>query len=231
MALPKLNTPVYELTVPSTGKKITYRPFLVKEHKILMTLTDADDSETARVVKELVRVCTFEKVDPDKLAHFDIEYIFMMLRSKSIGEMVDVIVTCDCGNKIDTSFSIEDLEIEKNPEHTNKIKINDTVGMEMNYPSFDNVIEIYESEDTNRIVDLICKCIKSIYDNENYWDSKDLSKEELQEFLLSLTRKQLESIEEFFITAPKVVQKINATCPVCGKGNHSRLEGLRNFFV
>lgn len=231
MALPKLTTPVYELTLPSTGKKISYRPFLVKEHKILMTLNDADDSETARVVKELIKVCTFEKVDPNKLPHFDIEYIFMMLRSKSIGETVDVIVNCECGNKIDASFSIENLKVEKKEGHSNKIMLNDNVGIEMNYPTFENVLEIYASDDTEKIVELICSCIKGIFDSSDYWDSKDQTKEELDEFVNSLTKKQFELIEEFFSTAPKIVQVIETDCTQCGKHNTSRLEGLRNFFI
>lgn len=231
MALPKLNTPTYELILPSTGKKITYRPFLVKEHKILMTLNDADDTETARVVRDLVKVCTFDKVDAGKLPHFDIEYIFMNLRAKSIGEMVDVIVNCECGNKIDTSFSINDLKIEKRPDHSNKILLTDTIGIEMNYPVFEDVLKIYAENDTNKVFDLILNSIKGVFNQAEYWDAKDQTKEELESFLSSLTKKQFELVEDFFVSAPKIVQVIETDCPKCGKHNVSRLEGLRNFFI
>lgn len=231
MALPKLNTPTYELILPSTGKKITYRPFLVKEHKILMTLNDADDTETARVVRDLVKVCTFDKVDASKLPHFDIEYIFMNLRAKSIGETVDVIVNCECGNKIDTSFSINDLKIEKRPDHSNKILLTDTIGIEMNYPVFEDVLKIYAENDTNKVFDLILNSIKGVFNQAEYWDAKDQTKEELESFLSSLTKKQFELVEDFFVSAPKIVQVIETDCPKCGKHNVSRLEGLRNFFI
>lgn len=231
MSLPKLNTPTYELTLPSTGQKITYRPFLVKEHKILMTLSEADEAETSRVVKELIKVCTFDKIDPNKLPHFDIEYLFLNLRARSIGELVDVVVNCICGNKIDTTFSINDLKVEKPDNHNNKILLTSNIGVEMRYPTFDDVLKIYESDDNQKIVDLIIECIKGVYDQDNYWEAKDQPKEELSEFVYSLTKTQFDKLEEFFTSAPKIVQVIETDCKQCGKHNVSRLEGLRNFFV
>lgn len=231
MALPKLNTPTYELTLPSTGQKVVYRPFFVKEHKVLLTLTNADEKETARVVKELVNICTFEKLNVDKLPHFDIEFIFLNLRAKSIGEIVDVVVNCKCGNKIDTSFDINNLKVEKLPGHTPKIHLSDSIGIEMNYPKFEDVLEVYTDNDTTKIISLIVDSIKGIFNTENYWEAKDQTKEELEEFVNSLTKKQFDKIEEFFTSAPKVVQIIETDCPKCGNHNISRLEGLSNFFV
>lgn len=231
MALPKLNTPTFELTLPSSGKKIKFRPFLVKEHKILLTMAEADDSEVARMVNELVDVCTFNTLETKKLPHFDIEYIFLQLRAKSISESVEVVVNCECGNKIDTTFNIDNLKVEKNPNHSNKIMLNNEYGVEMGYPAFNEVVEIYASNDTNKIVDLIVRCVKGVYDNDNYWDSRDQTKEELEEFIFSLTKVQFDKIEEFFVTAPKVVQIIETDCPQCNRHNISRLEGLSNFFV
>ena len=114
MALPILETPTYELILPSTNKKVKYRPFLVKEHKVLLTMAEAEDSEVGRIVRELVDVCTFKALDINSLPHFDIEYIFMQLRARSIGEVVEVVINCECDNKIDTSFNIEDLKVECN---------------------------------------------------------------------------------------------------------------------
>lgn len=231
MALPKLNTPIFELTLPSTGQKVRYRPFLVKEHKTLLAMYNADDGEVARIVKELVDVCTFNALNVSMLPHFDIEYIFMNLRSKSIGESVEVILNCTCGNKIDTKFNIDNLKIEKKDGHTNKIMITDNVGVEMNYPKFENVLEVYNSEDTSKVIDLVTKCIKGVFSNDEYWDAKDQSEEEIKDFVFSLTKDQFTKIEEFFVTAPKIVQEVEADCDKCGKHNVTKLEGLSNFFV
>lgn len=231
MTLPKLNTPTYELILPSTGEKIKYRPFLVKEHKVLMTMAEADNAEVARVVGELVDVCTFNKLNISKLPHFDIEYIFLQLRAKSISETVDVVVNCDCGNKIDATFNIDTLKVEKDSMHSNKIMLNKDFGVEMSYPVFNEVIEVFASNDTSKVIELIIKCIKGVFDSENYWDARDQTKEEIEEFVYSLTKEQFDKIETFFVTAPKVVQIVESDCPKCGKHNTSRLEGLSNFFV
>lgn len=231
MALPKLDTPTFELTLPSNNKKIKFRPFLVKEHKILLTMSEAENEEVSRIIRELVDVCTFNKLKVDDLPHFDIEYIFMNLRAKSIGEMVDVNINCECGNKIETQFNIEEVKVEKPKEHSNKIMLTDSVGVEMRYPTIDEVIDVFATNDNKKVVDLIIKSINTIFDTEQVWSAKEQTKEELEEFIFSLTKNQFQQLEEFFVTAPKVVQVIEADCNKCGKHNSVRLEGLQNFFV
>lgn len=231
MALPKLDTPTYELTLPSTGKKIKYRPFLVKEHKVLLTMSEAENGEVSRIIRELVEVCTFDKLNVRELPHFDIEYIFMHLRAKSIGEAVDVVVNCDCGEKIDTSFNIEDIKVVSKEGHTNKIFINDNIGIEMNYPNIDDIVGVFASNDNQKVIDLIINSIKAVFDSSEYYDAKDQTRQELEEFVYSLTKEQFDKLEQFFITAPKIVQVIECDCPKCGKHNVSKLEGLQNFFV
>jgi hypothetical protein len=231
MSFPKLNTPTYELKLPSTGQKVKFRPFLVKEHKVLLTMIDADDVEVARMVNELVDTCTFNALDTNKLPHFDIEYIFMQLRAKSIGEAVEVIINCECGNAIETSFNIENIKIEKNDSHSSKIMLSELYGIEMMYPKFDDVVNVFKAKDTSKVVDLIVKCVKGVYDNDNYWDAREQTKEEIEEFIFSLTKEQFDKIENFFVTSPKVVQEIETDCSQCGRHNVSRLEGLANFFV
>ena len=231
MALPKLNTPTYELVLPSTGKKIIYRPFLVKEHKVLLTMSEAETEEVSRIIRELVDVCTFKKLDVNELPHFDVEYIFMFLRAKSIGETVDVLVNCECGEKIDTTFNIEDLEVVYGSGHSNKIMINDEVGVELRYPKLDDVVSIFATNDNQKVIDLIIKCIKGIFDTQDYWSAEDQTKEEIEEFVYSLTKEQFDKVEKFFVTSPKIVQTIECDCPRCGKHNVSKLEGLQNFFV
>ena len=231
MALPKLNTPTYELKLPSSGEKIRFRPFLVKEHKVLLTMSEAEDNEVSRIIRELVDVCTFKELKIKDLPHFDIEYIFMNLRAKSIGEIVDVVVNCGCGTKIETNFNIEDLKVEVADGHSNKIMINNEVGIEMKYPNIDEVVGVFASEDSQKILDLIINCVKAIYDQSEYWDAKDQTRAELEEFIYSLTKEQFDKVEKFFTTAPKIVQVIETDCPDCKKHIISRLEGLQNFFV
>jgi len=232
MALPTLEVPTYELTLPSTGEKITYRPFLVKEHKILMTLSEASDDETSRIVSNLVDVCTFNKLNAKELPHFDIEYIFMFLRARSISEVVDIVVTCvNCENKYDSSFNIENISVEKAENHSNKIMLTESVGMELKYPKFDQVVKIYDSENTDDVFNLVKKSIVGIFDGDNYWDAKDQTQEEIDTFLESLTKEQFEKLETFFTTSPKIVQVIESDCPQCSHHNTSRIQGLQNFFV
>lgn len=231
MALPRLDTPTYELTLPSTGAKVKFRPFLVKEHKILLTMSEADNSEVARIIRELVDVCTFNKLKIKDLPHFDIEYIFMFLRAKSISETVDVVVNCECGEKIDANFNIENLQVVKPEGHSNKIMINSEIGIELKYPNIDDVVDVYATKDNQKVIDLIIKSIKGIYNQEDYWVAEEQTKEELEEFVFSLTKDQFDKLEKFFITSPKIVQTIECDCPKCGKHNVSKLEGLQNFFV
>lgn len=232
MALPKLDVPTYQLTLPSNGKPITFRPFLVKEHKVLLMLSESSSDEVSRIVKDLVDVCTFNKLDVNNLPHFDIEYIFMNLRAKSIGENVDVVITCmNCEEKYDASFSIENLIVENINETSNKVKITDNVLIELAYPKFENVVELFNSDDIETIMDMVRSCIVAIYDEEEVYEAKDQTKEELDEFLSSFTKDQFDKIEQFFVKSPKIVQIVETDCPKCGHHNTSRIEGLQNFFV
>lgn len=232
MALPILDVPTYELMLPSTGKTITFRPFLVKEHKILLTLAEAEDSEVARVVTDLVDVCTFNKLNAKDLPHFDIEYVFMHLRSKSISETVDVVITCtNCDKEYESNFSIENIKVEIPEGHSNKIMLTQSVGIEMKYPKFENVVKIYNSNSTEDIFNLVKKSVAGIFQEDNYWDASEQTNEEIEEFLMQLTKEQFDKIEQFFTSSPKVVQIVESDCPHCSNHNTSRIEGLQNFFV
>jgi hypothetical protein len=232
MALPKLEIPTYELTQPSTNKKIRFRPFLVKEHKVLLTMAEADDDEITRIVKELVDTCTFGTLKVDDLPHFDIEYIFMMLRAKSVSEKVDVVVTCNnCGEKYDAFFNIEDLKVINQNPSSDKVMITDIIGIQLKYPTFANVVKIFKSDDIGVIFDLVKNCIKGVFDSENFYDVKEQTDEEINEFLESLTKEQFAKIEDFFVSSPKIVQELDTECPHCTTKNYSRIEGLQNFFI
>lgn len=230
MALPTLDTPTYDLVLPSTNKKIKYRPFLVKEHKVLMTLTDADDKEVVRVIKEIIDVCTFKKLKVDKLPNFDIEYIFLNLRSKSIGEKVDIIVNCPCGNKIDHTIDLNDLKIDKK-DQSNTLKLRDNLAITMRYPTFEEVTDIISTQDSMRVFDMVARCVDVIYTNDETFDRTLFNDEEAIEFISQLTKDEFTQIEQFFLNMPKVVQDVQAECNACGKLNEVRMEGIENFFV
>ena len=230
MALPVLETPTYDLVLPSTNKKIKFRPFLVKEHKILMTLSDAEDSEVIRVIKEIIDVCTFKKLNVDKLPNFDIEYIFLNLRSKSIGEKVDIIVNCPCGNKIEHSIDLNEVKVERK-EQTNKIALRDNLTIVMRYPTFEEVAGIISSQDTMQVFEMVSKCIDEIHTAEESFDRSLFTNEEASNFISQLTKDEFFKIEEFFVNMPKVVQEVKAKCNQCGRENEVKMEGLENFFV
>lgn len=231
MALPKLEAPTYSLKLPSTNKEVKYRPFLVKEHKILMTLQNAEADEVSKTIRELVDVCTFNKLKVIDLANFDIEYIFIQLRAKSIGETLDLIINCECGNKIEHKANLLEAKVVKKDNHSNKIQLTKGVGIEMRYPSFDEVIKVYESDNKEDVIKLVIKCIKGVYDKDNYWDSSEQSEQEILDFVNDFTKEQFDKLEEFFVTMPKLEQMLEADCDKCGKHNVIKLEGLQSFFV
>lgn len=232
MALPKLEVPTYQINLPSNGKPVTYRPFLVKEHKVLLTLSESTSDEVTRIVKDLIDVCTFNKLDVNNLPHFDIEYLFMQLRAKSIGENVDVVITCaNCEERYDSSFNIENLKVENIGSTNNKVKITDNIVVEFGYPKFDSVVDLFNSDDIDNILELVKNCIIAVYDQDNVYEAKDQTKEELDEFVSSFTKEQFDKVEQFFVNSPKIVQVVETDCPKCNHHNTSRIEGLQNFFV
>ena len=195
-------------------------------------MSEASSDEVTRMVKEIVDVCTFNQLKVNNLPHFDIEYIFMMLRAKSIGEIVDVVITCgNCNEKYEGSFSIENISIEKNEKINDKIMLTDQIGIQLKYPTFDDVVDVFESNDAKDIFNLVRKSIVSVFDKDNFYDIKDQTEEEVNEFLESLTKEQFLKIEQFFADSPKLVQKLETTCTHCNHVNKSRIQGLQNFFV
>lgn len=229
MPLPTLDVTTYETILPSTGKAIKFRPFLVKEYKILLTALETDQSEVTRIVNELIDACTYKQLEIDKLAHFDTEYLFLQLRSKSIGEITELNINCDCGNKIRYDLNLNDIKITKTDNHTNKIKINDNLGVVMRYPKFEEIVEIYENLKTDKLVNLIANCIDSVYDADQVYN--DFTKQEAIEFISGFTKDQFDKLEDFFATMPKVSQHIDTNCDKCGAHHEYDLEGLQNFFV
>tara|TARA_Y100001938_G_scaffold119165_1_gene164973 strand:+ start:721 stop:1440 length:720 start_codon:yes stop_codon:yes gene_type:complete len=239
MPLPKINTPTYELTLPSTGKKIKYRPFLVREEKILIMALETEDTEQiTNAVVDIISGCILTKgVDVTKLATFDIEYLFLNVRSKSVGESVEVNVICPDDNKtsVQVEIDIDSIKIQKTKGHKNIIKLDDQYSMKLKYPSLNEFIdtnfESSEESDVNKSLNMITNCIEMIYDKEESWNASDSTKQELEEFIEQLNSKQFKTIEKFFETMPKLSHKLKVTNPTTEVESEVVLEGLASFFT
>ena len=240
MPLPKINTPTYELTLPSTGKKIKYRPFLVREEKILIMALESEDMvQITNSIVQILSDCIISKgVDVTKLATFDIEYLFLNVRAKSVGETVDVSITCPDDNKtaVEMNINIDAIRVQKTRGHKNTIKLDDQYSMKLKYPSFDEFIQTnFESgeneSDVNKSLSMISSCIEIVYDEEESWDASDSTKQELEEFVEQLNSKQFKSIEKFFETMPKLSHKLKVKNPTTEVESEVVLEGLASFFT
>ena len=241
MPLPKINTPTYELTLPSNKKKIRYRPFLVREEKILvLALESEDQKQITDAIIQIIGDCLITKnVDVTKLPTFDIEYLFLNVRSKSVGETVQVNVTCPDDGKttVETSINIDDIKVKKNKDHKLIIKLDDKYSMKLKYPTLDQFIEnnfdfemAEPKESVSAAMNMLSTCIDMIYDNEESWDAAESTKEELDEFIDKLNTKQFSMVEEFFRTMPKLSHNIKVSNPKTGVESEVVLEGLASFF-
>ena len=238
MPLPKVNTPTYELVLPSTNKKIKYRPFLVREEKILiMALETEDVKQITSSVIEILNACILTRgIKIEKLATFDIEYLFLNVRAKSVGESIDVNVTCPDDNKttVEVKVDIDSIKIIKNKNHKDTVKLDDTLSLKLNYPSIEQFIENnFESSKGSEItstLDMITSCIDMIYTDEESWNASETSKKDLEEFIEQLNTKQFRVIEGFFDTMPKLSHSIKVKNPKTDVESTVVLEGLAAFF-
>ena len=236
MPLPKIVTPSYELTLPSNGKKIRYRPFLVKEEKILILAIESDSlKEISRSIKDILKNCILTKgIKVDELPTFDIEYLFLNIRSRSIGESIELVVTCpdDGETKVNTTIYIDEIEVKKNKEHNTDVKIDDTYTMRMKYPSLDEFIDEnfnFEGQSDNSF-DIIASCIDMVFSEEEAWEAKDCTKKELIEFVEQMNSSQFKEIEKFFDTMPQLSHQIEVVNPKTKVKSTVTLEGLASFF-
>jgi len=236
MALPVINVPTYVVPVPSTKDKITFRPFLVKEEKILLlALEDGGDESIARAIKQIIHNCTFEKVDVESLATFDLEFVFLRIRAKSVGEMAKVQVLCEDDGEtfVEAEVPLEEIEVNFPKGHTNNIKLTDEIGVILNYP---DMAELYKGVQEGQTtidfsLDMISKSIQQIFDGETVHERADFSDKELITFLESLTSAQFTKLQDFFETMPRLSYEVEVTNPNTKKKNKVTLEGLNSFFV
>ena len=234
MALPKLETPIYELELPSTGEKVKYRPFLVKEQKNLMIAMESEEETQLRdSLASIISDCTFNKIDPYEIPMFDIEFIFLRIRGKSVGEKVKLNVLCPDDNKtrVDVEFNLEDIDVHMKKEHTNEISVTDKIKIFMKYPGLKDMTDVKVDQETEQIFTLIKRCINEIHDGKTIHNKIDISEKELDEFIDNLTTKTFEDLGTFFETMPKVMHILKVKNPKTKKKGEVVIEGIQNFFV
>lgn len=241
MPLPKINTPTYELTLPSNRKKVKYRPFLVREEKILvLALESEDQKQITDAIIQIIGDCLITKnIDVTKLPTFDIEYLFLNVRSKSVGETVEVNVTCpdDGKTKVETSINIDDIKVIKDKNHKLIVQLDDKYSMKLKYPTLDQFIEnnfdfemAEAKESVSAAMSMLSTCIDMIYDDQESWDASESTKEELDAFIDQLNTKQFQEVEQFFKTMPKLSHTLKVTNPQTDVESEVVLEGLASFF-
>ena len=234
MALPKLNTPTYELEQPSTGEKIKYRPFLVKEQKTLMMAQESkDDKQIRDALASLISGCTFEAVDPFKIPIFDVEYLFLRIRGKSVGEKVDLNLLCpdDRETRVKKTINLEDIGVNMKVGHTNEIGITENIKVFMKYPTLSDVVDMgQDMNSSDDVFKMVKRCVNEIHDGEKVFSKIDISESELEEFVDSLTAEQFSGITNFFDTMPKVQHSIEVTNPKTKKKGEIVVEGIQSFF-
>ena len=237
MPLPKISTPTYELVLPSSNKKIKYRPFLVKEEKVLIiALESQDQKQIANAVKSIITSCILSRgIKVEKLSTFDIEYLFLNIRGKSVGEDIEVMVTCpdDGKTQVPMSINIDSIQIKKSDEHNPDIKLDDQFTLRMRYPSLSEFIKSNFTMEDMKVDDtfeLIASCVDQVYSEEESWTQEDCTKKELVDFIEQLNSSQFKQIEKFFDTMPKLSHTVKVTNPNTKVESEIVLEGLQNFF-
>jgi hypothetical protein len=237
MALPKLGYPTYELDLPSSGKSIKYRPFLVKEEKVLLlALESEDEKQVTNAVKDLIKNCVLSRIKVDTLPSFDLEYIFLKIRAASIGEIITLTVTCldDNETTVEANININEVEVTKPEGHDPKIMFDDDFGIVMKYPSMQQFIDrefLQKDMETEEVYNFIADSIEQIFQGEDIYDETTTNKKEFREFVDSLTTKQFEKIQKFYATSPKLSHTFKVVNPNTGKESSYTIEGLQSFFA
>lgn len=245
MALPKINSPVFDLILPSTGKEVKFRPFLVKEQKLLlMALESNEQKEMLRSIKQIINNCSIDKINVDELPMFDLEYFFIKLRAKSVGEVIDFKLTHpekknsdgnECDGGITYKLNLMDVEVQKDENHVNKILLDEDskIGVCLKYPTMalaDKLQSTGQQTQIETILSLVVDSIDYIYDEENVYPAKESTRKELVEFVNDLSQEQFKKLTDFFNGMPKLKHTLKWTCPKCQCDETVELEGMANFF-
>jgi hypothetical protein len=235
-----MSAPTYTMVVPSSGVSVKFRPFLVKEEKALLIAQQSEDiGVMIQTLKGIINTCVLDKLDVDKLATFDLEYMFTQIRAKSVGEIIELIFPCDIDHgednekaRVKVSIDLTTLIVEKDPNHNNKINLFGDVGVVMKYPTMDVMkrLENLDTNDLDKVFSVVADSIDYIYQGEEIFYGKEQKHEELLQFLNNLTSEQFVKVQQFFATMPRIKKEIEYTCPVCQKQHRKMLEGMQSFF-
>ena len=233
MALPKLDTPTYELELPSTGEKVKYRPFLVKEEKILLTaLEGGEEKDMAKAIKQIITQCVLtENFNVNNIAMIDLEYLFLNIRGKAVGDISTITFEHECGETINLDIDLSKVKVVKNKNYSDLVKITDDVMIRLTPPGIDNVIGAGNKNQIDMVLEIIRDSIVEIIQGEDVFSAQDHTREELEEFLNSLNSGQFKKLQDYYESLPKMKQDIEYTCPKCGKTETETLEGLASFFA
>jgi hypothetical protein len=239
MALPMNQTPTYTLTIPSTGKDAKFKPFVVKQEKaLLLAMQSESEMVMLDTLKGVIQDCFVDKIDVERLATFDVEYIFAQLRARSVGEIIEIILKCDeCEDdkaKVKINLNVDHIKVQKPETHSTKIHLFDDVGVVMKYPSF-SIVEKLQGKNQKNVTpddmfDIIVECMDMIFDTSQTYPINEQPREEVMTFLDNLTNEQFEKIQQFFETMPKMTHDVEFDCPVCNKHHQKKMEGLQSFF-
>lgn len=235
-----MSAPTYTMVVPSSGVSVKFRPFLVKEEKALLIAQQSEDiGVMIQTLKGIINTCVLDTLDVDKLATFDLEYMFTQIRAKSVGEIIELIFPCDIDHgednekaRVKVSIDLTTLIVEKDPNHNNKINLFGDVGVVMKYPTMDVMkrLENLDTNDLDKVFSVVADSIDYIYQGEEIFYGKEQKHEELLQFLNNLTSEQFVKVQQFFATMPRIKKEIEYTCPVCQKQHRKMLEGMQSFF-
>jgi hypothetical protein len=232
MAFPVNDVPKFNTIVPSTKKKITYRPFTVAEQKGLLMAAESDKDSMTLAMKSAVDACTFGAINMENIPNFDLEYLFLQIRAKSIGESIELVLTCQhCGMKDDYVLNITDVNVKENPDHSKKIMLASNLGLTMCYPTTEQVNYLTLNYNTDTVFDTLLDCIETVFTDEEVTNTADESRESLVEFIDSLTGQQMDMIEHFFKTIPVLKHEFEHNCSKCGKPSLFSMIGLESFFL
>ena len=233
MALPKINTVLYDLELPSSGKKVEYRPFLVKEEKILlMALEGKDDKEMSKAIKQIITQCVSTAgFNVNKLPMIDLEYLFLNIRGKAVGDISTISFEHECGEIIKLDIDLSKVKIVKNKKYSDLVKITDNIMIRLSPPGIDNVIGAGDKNQIDLVMEIIRDSIVEIIEGEDVFSAQDHTREELEEFLDSLNSGQFKKLQDYYESLPKMTQDIEYTCKKCGKTETETLEGLASFFA
>jgi len=237
MSLPQINTPVHELKIPSTGRKVKYRPFVVREEKILLLALESENQEEVTdAIIQIISNCIQTKIDLDSLSTFDVEYIFLNVRAKSVGEILEFSITCpdDGETQAEVEINIDDIQVVKDKSHTDTIDLENGYFIKMKYPTMKYIME-KKPDDQKSLIDstfeYAVECIDTIYNDEETWEAADSTKKELEEFVEQMNSKQYQKLQSFFATMPKLSHTVKVTNPKTGVKSDVTIEGLANFFA